>query len=63
MLWFLGLGALPAIIFGTISRRKASHAHRKPSYMSTVGLVLGWIGLAGGVFCWLLFAGLATART
>jgi len=57
--WFLGIGALLAVIFGTISRGRAKRAHRKTSYATLIGLVLGWIGLAGAVIVWLLIVGLA----
>jgi hypothetical protein len=59
MFWFGGIGALLAVIFGTISRGRAKRAHRKTSYATIIGLILGWIGLAGAVIVWLLFIGLA----
>lgn len=58
--WFGGFGALLAVIFGSISRGKAKRAHRKISYATITGLVLGWIGLAGAVIVWLLLIALAT---
>jgi hypothetical protein len=60
ILWVGGLGSLLAIIFGTVSRRKARRAQQTTSVMSTVGLVLGWIGLVAGVIQWWLVAGLLT---
>ncbi len=48
-----------AVIFGIISRGKAKRAHRQTSNVSTAGLVLGWIGLAGAFILWYLLVGLA----
>ena len=62
MFWFGGIGALLAVIFGTISRGKARRAHRKTSYPTIIGLVLGWIGLAGAVMVLFLFIALATTH-
>jgi hypothetical protein len=59
LFWFGGIGSVLAIIFGIISRRTAKRAHRKTSYATITGLVLGWIGLAGAVIVWLLLIALA----
>jgi uncharacterized membrane protein len=48
LFWFAGIGSVLAIIFGYRARReiKNSGGSQKGSALATVGIVLGWIGIA-----------------
>jgi len=51
VLWFAGLGAVLALVFGYRARRqiKDSAGSQTGSGLATVGIILGWIGIAIGV--------------
>jgi hypothetical protein len=48
VLWFAGLGAVLALVFGYRARRqiKSSAGRQTGSGLATAGIVLGWIGIA-----------------
>jgi hypothetical protein len=41
-----GIGSIPAVILGHLSRRDARRAGQEPSVMATIGLVFGYLGVA-----------------
>jgi Domain of unknown function (DUF4190) len=47
-LWLLGIGSVLALIFGYRGRReiKSSQPHQTGAGLATVGIVLGWVGIA-----------------
>jgi hypothetical protein len=51
VLWFAGLGAVLALIFGYRARRQIrdSAGSQTGSGLATAGIILGWIGIAIGV--------------
>jgi uncharacterized membrane protein len=51
VLWFAGLGAVLALVFGYRARRqiKDSAGSQTGSGLATAGIILGWIGIAIGV--------------
>ena len=51
VLWFAGLGALLALVFGYRARGqiKDSAGRQTGSGLATAGIILGWIGIAIGV--------------
>jgi hypothetical protein len=48
VLWFAGIGSVLALVFGYRARReiKNSGGSQKGSGLATVGIILGWIGIA-----------------
>ena len=48
VLWFAGLGAVLALVFGYRARRqiKDSAGRQTGSGLATAGIILGWIGVA-----------------
>jgi Domain of unknown function (DUF4190) len=48
VLWFAGIGSVLALVFGYRARReiKSSAGRQKGSGLATVGIILGWIGIA-----------------
>jgi hypothetical protein len=48
VLWFAGIGSVLALVFGYRARReiKNSGGSQKGSTLATVGIILGWIGIA-----------------
>jgi Domain of unknown function (DUF4190) len=48
VLWFAGIGSVLALVFGYRARReiKKSGGSQKGSTLATVGIILGWIGIA-----------------
>jgi Domain of unknown function (DUF4190) len=48
VLWFAGLGAVLALVFGYRARRQINHSagSQTGSGLATAGIILGWIGIA-----------------
>jgi hypothetical protein len=56
-----GIGSIPAVILGHLSRRDARRAGQDPSPMATIGLVFGYLGVAAiAVFVAVVTAGIAS---
>ena len=48
VLWFAGLGAVLALVFGYRARKQINHSagSQTGSSLATAGIILGWIGIA-----------------
>ena len=62
ILWVGGLGAVLAIICGTVARRqiRQSAGAESGDGLAVAGLVLGWIGVAGALFYIVVLIALAS---
>jgi hypothetical protein len=56
ILWFCGVGAILALVFGYIAKGQIDRSEGRQSGrgMAIAGIVLGWIGIAGLVL-WIVF--------
>ena len=47
MLWFAGIGAVLALVFGYRARREINNSggRQTGSGLATAGIILGWIGI------------------
>jgi Domain of unknown function (DUF4190) len=54
IMWLAGIGSLLALIFGLKARKQidSSHGTQGGRGMSTAGIVLGIVGIAGAVIYW-----------
>jgi hypothetical protein len=50
IVWLYGVGSILALIFGYMAKREIARTGQRGTGMSTAGIVLGWVGLAGVVF-------------
>ena len=49
LVWTLGVTSIVAIVLGFKARREIAETHEGGDGMATAGIVLGFVGLAGGI--------------
>jgi hypothetical protein len=58
IIWIYGIGSILALIFGYKAKGEIdrSAGMQTGRGMAIAGIVLGWVGVAGTIFFWLIFA-------